>query len=141
MFSPIRFNGVSTQQVQCQEFGSCNFYSYDEGNNQCLLFSTCSELSDQECNTCTTSEVGCLVNNGTETKAQLLMVFGGEPYSNNVTLLSLDGDPPVPDCLQNLNPHPKQLSGSCSATLRNSKLCNSHGKPICNSSCCQHFLT
>lgn len=109
-------------EVQCQELSSCNFYTYDKENEHCILFSTCPELSEQESEGCTTSEVGCLVNNGTETKAQLLMVFGGEPYSNDVTLLSLDGDPPVPECLQNLNPHPKQLSGSCAATLGNSKL-------------------
>ena len=55
---------------------------------------------------------------------QLLMVFGGEPSinSNKVTLLSLDGGPPVPSCLQNLNPHPKRLFSSCAAALGEGKL-------------------
>ena len=115
---------VTTRQAQCREFGgSCNFYTYDGDSEQCILFNTCSELADQECRGCTTSEVGCLdSSNGTEeTVSQFLMVFGGEPYSNNVTLVSLDGAPPVPDCLQNLSPHPKQLIGSCSAALGSSK--------------------
>ena len=55
---------------------------------------------------------------------QLLMVFGGEPTinSNKVTLLSLDGGPPVPSCLQNLNPLPKRLYSSCAAALGEGKL-------------------
>ena len=56
---------------------------------------------------------------------QLLMVTGGDPFwpdSKNVTLLSLDGGPPVPECLQNLNPHPRGLYDSCSATLGEGKL-------------------
>ena len=51
---------------------------------------------------------------------QLLMFSGGNVLhrdSRNVTLISLDGGPPVPECLQNLNRHPKLLQGSCSATL------------------------
>ena len=67
--------------------------------------------------------LGCLAT--VVSGQQLLMVFGGEPFSNNVTLLSLDDDTPVPECLQDLNPHPKQLYASCSATLRNSKLLTS----------------
>ena len=61
------------------------------------------------------------------------MVFGGDLYYDyyddvdedvlkNITLISLDGGPSVPYCLQNLNPHPKQLYLSCSATLGNGKL-------------------
>jgi len=56
---------------------------------------------------------------------QLLMVTGGDPFwpdSKNVTLLSLDGGPPVPECLQNLNPHPRRLYDSCSATLGEGKI-------------------
>ena len=60
----------------------------------------------------------------TQGQEQLLMVFGGEPSinSNKVTLLSLDGGPPVPSCLQNLNPHPKRLFSSCVAALGEGKL-------------------
>ena len=49
---------------------------------------------------------------------QLLMVFGGLPFrpdTKNVTLLSLDGNPPVPECLQNLSRHPRGLWSSCPA--------------------------
>ena len=60
---------------------------------------------------------------------QLLMIFGGEPggleglrNGKNVTLLSLDGGPPVPECLQNLNPHPRRLYNSCQGTLGEGKL-------------------
>ena len=60
---------------------------------------------------------------------QLLMVFGGRgcevlqdcPYPNNVTLISLDGGPPVPDCLRNLGPPPKRLYSACQATLGEGK--------------------
>ena len=56
---------------------------------------------------------------------QLLMFSGGTtPYarsSKNVTLISLDGGPQVPECLQNLNPHPRLLISSCSATLGDGK--------------------
>ena len=37
-----------------------------------------------------------------------------DPY---VALLSLDGEPPVPECLQNLTPPPIGFAGSCSGTL------------------------
>ena len=56
---------------------------------------------------------------------QLLMVLGGlpnRPNGKNVTLISLDGGPPVPECLEELNPHPRNLWGSCQATLGNGKL-------------------
>ena len=61
---------------------------------------------------------------------QLLMVFGGRgceaiqgcPYANNVTLISLDGGPSVPDCLNNLGPPPKRLYSACQATLGEGKL-------------------
>ena len=60
---------------------------------------------------------------------QLLMIFGGEPgglegfrNGKNVTLLSLDGGPPVPECLQNLNLHPRRLYNSCQATLGEGRL-------------------
>ena len=57
---------------------------------------------------------------------QLLMVFGGLPWRGpalkNVTLLSLDGGPPVPECLQNLNRHPRGLRESCPAALGDGKL-------------------
>ena len=43
------------------------------------------------------------------------------PNSKNVTLLSLDGGPPVPECLQNLNLHPKGLWASCQAALGEGK--------------------
>ena len=62
--------------------------------------------------------LGCLA---TVVSGQQLLMVLGYPFSN-VTLLSLDDDTPVPECLQDLNPHPKQLYASCSATLRNSKL-------------------
>ena len=65
--------------------------------------------------------LGCVALALGDTYTQLLMVTGGYPYWNNVTLLSLDGGPPVPECLRDLNPHPKELFGSCSATLKNSK--------------------
>ena len=56
---------------------------------------------------------------------QLLMVFGGlnvyDPL-RNVTLLSLDGGPPVPECLQNLSPAPKLLYSACQAALGPNKL-------------------
>ena len=56
---------------------------------------------------------------------QLLMFSGGTtPYarsSKNVTLISLDGGPQVPECLQNLNPHPRLLISSCSAALGDGK--------------------
>ena len=55
-------------------------------------------------------------------------MFGGYEYSPNVSLVSLDGGPPVPDCLQNLNPHPEGLSLSCAATLGSSKLPNILGE-------------
>ena len=55
---------------------------------------------------------------------QLLMVFGGlnvyDPL-RNVTLLSLDGGPPVPECLQNLSPAPKLLYSACQAALGEGK--------------------
>ena len=53
------------------------------------------------------------------------MVFGGRSisnYRNNVTLLSLDGGPPVPECLKNLGPPPKRLYSACQATLGEGKL-------------------
>ena len=61
---------------------------------------------------------------------QLLMVFGGRgceviqdcDYPSNVTLISLDGGPPVPHCLQNLGPHPKRLYGACQAALGDGKM-------------------
>ena len=59
----------------------------------------------------------------TSGQEQLLMIFGGGTPetlwrgSKNVTLISLDGGPAVPECLQNLNRHPRLLSGSCSTTL------------------------
>ena len=56
---------------------------------------------------------------------KLLMVFGGlpnRPNSKNVTLLSVDGGPAVPECLRNLNPHPRNLWKSCPATLGDGKL-------------------
>ena len=55
---------------------------------------------------------------------QLLMVFGGDynPNAKDVTLLSLDGGPQVPECLKDLNAHPKSLSGSCPATLGAGKI-------------------
>ena len=55
---------------------------------------------------------------------QLLMVFGGLPYipqNKNVTLLSLDGGPKVPECLQNLNQHQRGLWDTCQATLGDGK--------------------
>ena len=60
---------------------------------------------------------------------QLLMVFGGRfgevptlfPKYRDVHLLSLDGGPPLPWCLQSLNRHPRVLFGSCQATLGNGK--------------------
>ena len=55
---------------------------------------------------------------------QLLMVFGGlnvyDPL-RNVTLISLDGGPPVPECLQNLSPAPKLLYSACQAALGEGK--------------------
>ena len=55
---------------------------------------------------------------------QLLMVFGGDPcfFSNKVTLLSLDGGPPVPECLQDISPHPRRLTMACTASLGEGKL-------------------
>ena len=55
---------------------------------------------------------------------QLLMVFGGDPCfnSNNVTLLSLDGGPLVPECLQDISPHPRRLNMACMASLGEGKL-------------------
>ena len=56
---------------------------------------------------------------------QLLMVFGGRSisnYLNNVTLLSLDGGPLIPECLKNLGPPPKRLYSACQATLGEGKL-------------------
>ena len=43
--------------------------------------------------------------------------FNFPPISSDVSLLALDGDPSVPECLQNLNPLPKGFYGSCHATL------------------------
>ena len=76
----------------------------------------------------------CLLVSGQE--QQLLMVFGGRgceviqdcPYPDNVTLLSLDGGPPVPDCLKNLGPPPKRLYSACQATLGDGKLRANFGK-------------
>ena len=61
---------------------------------------------------------------------QLLMVFGGRSisnYLNNVTLLSLDGGPVVPECLKNLGPPPKRLYSACQATLGEGKLTDEIG--------------
>ena len=66
--------------------------------------------------------LGCLAASTSGQQSQLLMVFGGYDYSANVSLLSLDGGPPVPECLQNLNPLPVGLSLSCAATLGSGKL-------------------
>ena len=59
---------------------------------------------------------------------QLLMVFGGQfgevptlfPKYRDVHLLSLDGGPPLPWCLQSLNKFPREFGNlweSCPATL------------------------
>ena len=53
---------------------------------------------------------------------QFLMVIGGIfkaglPTSSNVELISLDPEVEVPECLQNLNDHPRRLHWSCAATL------------------------
>lgn len=61
---------------------------------------------------------------------QLLMVFGGQfgevptlfPKYRDVHLLSLDGGPPLPWCLQSLNKFPINLWESCPATLGNGRL-------------------
>ena len=68
---------------------------------------------------------------------QLLMVFGGLPWRpnvKNVTLLSLDGGPPVPECLQNLNRHPRGLRESCPAALGDGKLQMNLEKPLISNS-------
>ena len=67
---------------------------------------------------------------------QLLMVFGGKwewlgevptlfPKYRDVHLLSLDGGPPLPWCLQSLNKFPREFGNlweSCQATLGDGKL-------------------
>jgi len=64
---------------------------------------------------------------------QLLMVFGGQfgevptlfPKYRDVHLLSLDGGPPLPWCLQSLNKFPREFGNlweSCPATLGADKL-------------------
>ena len=57
-----------------------------------------------------------------DAEAQYLMVIGGVyragfPTSNDVELISLDPEVEVPECLQNLNDHPRRLHWSCAATL------------------------
>ena len=57
-----------------------------------------------------------------EAVTQFLMVVGGVyraglPTSNDVELLSLDSDVEVPECLQNLNGHPRRLHWACPALL------------------------
>ena len=50
------------------------------------------------------------------------MVFGGYPNgSNEVTLIAVEDDVTVPECHQNLEPHPKILEGTCQATLTESE--------------------
>ena len=64
---------------------------------------------------------------------QLLMVFGGQfgevptlfPKYRDIHLLSLDGGPPLPWCLQSLNKFPREFGNlweSCPATLGDGKL-------------------
>ena len=55
----------------------------------------------------------------TSGKEQFLMFSGGAVRrgSRNVTLISLDGSPPVPECVQNIKPHPRLLASPCSATI------------------------
>ena len=60
-----------------------------------------------------------------DSTSQLLMVFGGAPYLEMVevvSLISLDGDPPVPECLTNLNPFPTLMFGACGASLTDGKM-------------------
>ena len=75
---------------------------------------------------CLHSLVACgILASALAQEQQLLMVFGGRgcevlqgcDYLNNVTLLSLDGGPPVPECLEDLGPAPKRLYSACQATL------------------------
>merc|ERR1712241_1301873 len=42
-------------EAQCQEVAGCNYYTYDKDNDHCILFSTCTELSDQFRSACRTS--------------------------------------------------------------------------------------
>ena len=75
---------------------------------------------------CLHSLVACgILASALAQEQQLLMVFGGRgcevlqgcDYLNNVTLLSLDGGPSVPECLKDLGPAPKRLYSACQATL------------------------
>ena len=57
-----------------------------------------------------------------DAEPQFLMVIDGVyragfPTSSNVELISLDPEVEVPECLQNLNDHPRRLHWSCAATL------------------------
>merc|ERR1712117_750216 len=117
-------------ESQCNAFTGCNAYTFDSANKYCMLFNTCPALSDQQCEGCTTSQSGCISN----TKARFLMVTGGGSYNElpqgpngpvidpYVALLSLDGESPVPECLQNLTPPPIGFAGSCPGTLGDGKL-------------------
>ena len=82
---------------------------------------------------------------------QLLMVFGGAfgevptlfPKYRDVHLLSLDGGPSLPWCLQSLNKFPREFGNlweSCPATLGTGKLPRMSSKKCFISYCSDHLI-
>jgi len=108
------------------------WYTYDNTNLLCLLFSECQDFSDAFCDDCVSGQPACIIEEDLmptttasptttitttasptttttdEMKQKLVMVIGGYTAygrTDDVELVSLDSNP-VPDCLSDLNPFP-----------------------------------
>ncbi len=44
---------------KCQNWDDCKWYTYDPTLEDCLLFESCSTVSDDDCQSCLSGEVNC----------------------------------------------------------------------------------
>jgi len=98
---------------------ACTTYTYNPDQSTCLLFNECNSLDQESCPNCITSGVNCTVDEGPED--EFIMVIGGWEkyrYYNTVEVVSPDSNVTVPECMQNLNTFPKDISWGAGGVMQ-----------------------
>ncbi len=123
-------------QEDCEASIDCSYYSYDYETQFCHQYANCPDQSTEFCPKCISGQPDCGVGKnlgqiviqmaGKATKMcscitdQYLMVAGGYDGSflDDVELVSLREDLPVPQCLQNLKSLPSARRSSAGGPLQ-----------------------
>ena len=74
-------------KIQCENYIGCNWYSYNNQNGICLLFSSCDQLQNQNQGVCTSAQVNCGLPD--DASDYILIGFGQGDTNNPITTIEL----------------------------------------------------